>query len=68
MKTWMRGLSLFALILTGCGSPDPLLYTDDSKGRSYTKKDQEQEEQSNVSEEPDSRQWQRTGTHEVEQK
>jgi hypothetical protein len=66
MKISMLGLSLFLFILTGCGSPDPLLYTDDSKGRSATKNDQE--EQSHVSEESGSRQWQRTGTHEVEQR
>jgi hypothetical protein len=66
MKTLFRGLSLFVLILSGCGTPDPLLYTNDSKGRSATKSDQQ--EQSNVAEESDSRQWQRTGTHEVDQK
>ncbi len=54
------------LVLTGCGTPDPMLHTEDTKGRSgWTKKD---EEQKKVSDESSSTKWKRIGTHEVEQK
>jgi predicted small lipoprotein YifL len=66
MKTLLPAICLSLLALTGCGTPDPLLYTSDSKGRSQTKSDQQEQQQ--TSEEHHSTQWQSKGTHEVEQK
>jgi hypothetical protein len=58
----------FSSFLTGCGTPDPMLHTDDSKGRSGWTQDKDDQEKASHESDSTSTKWGRSGTHEVEQK